>query len=388
MTHVGIDIGQFVADPYTSGIQRVLQYLAREWPMDEVSCDFVIPFNGKFLVASAAQASSLFDAAFEASSADELRTSVATTISGLSRECPLVDLGALISLYTSWLLPEVSYSRSVLDRLRIFKESMPVTMIGYDALPMTDPENYRFKPGTASQVSEYFQQLADADSVVCISDYAREAILDRLRRDRSLPTDVGHPGGDHVAIPEPLVHERNHGGAIRFLRVGTLEARKMPVEILTAFVEARKTHNIELTYVGGPSASDLQINQQIEAAAGEPDSGVTWVRGATDREVWSLMREADVFLSLGIEGYGIPVLESIRLGTPVLYGGVQPAAEIMNGSGASPLSAYGHDDLVSAFGQYGQLAAVAAFAETIEPERVPRWSAFVQTVAQRSVNLT
>ena len=34
--YVGIDIEQFVRDPYASGIQRVLQYLALEWPVDDV----------------------------------------------------------------------------------------------------------------------------------------------------------------------------------------------------------------------------------------------------------------------------------------------------------------------------------------------------------------
>ena len=64
MTHVGIDLEQFIADPYTSGIQRVLQYLAREWPREEVWCDFVIPFRDEFVLATPQQASTLLNEAF------------------------------------------------------------------------------------------------------------------------------------------------------------------------------------------------------------------------------------------------------------------------------------------------------------------------------------
>ena len=388
MTHVGIDVGQFVSDPYASGIQRVLQYLAREWPTDEVPCDFVVPFRNEFLIASAEQATTLFDAAFEATSPDALRTSVEAIVQNLADTCVHVDLGTLVSLYTSWLLPEVSYSPAVLERLRIFRQSMPVTMIGYDALPMTDPSNYRFKPGSTALVSEYFHNLAKADSVVCISDYARHSILDRLRRDRSLPTLVAHPGGDHVAVAARLPSERDSTEPIHFLRVGTMEARKMPVEILKAFQQVRETHNIKLTFVGAPSASDPSINKVIEAATQREHSGVVWLRSATDEQVHTLMRQADVFLSVGIEGYGIPVLESIRLGTPVLYAGVQPAAELMNGSGAVPMANLRHEGLVDSFLRHGARSAIYSVTDIVNPAHVPTWSFFVGAVADavRSTN--
>lgn len=154
MTHVGIDLGQFVSDPYTSGIQRVLQYLAREWPSEEVPCDFVVPYEREFLLLNPSQAATMLDAAFAASGGDAVRRVVGEVIERLAGECPKVRPSELLSMYSSWLLPEVSYSRQVLDRLELFARTMPCTMIGYDALPMTDPANYRFtqdqRPSSAS----------------------------------------------------------------------------------------------------------------------------------------------------------------------------------------------------------------------------------------------
>ena len=387
MTRVGIDLGQFIADPYASGIQRVLQYLAREWPSEEVVADFVIPCADEYLIASPHQAAELLNEAFTAASPTELREMVAARVQQLSDECLHVGLGTLVSIYSRWVLPEVSYLPSVLERLRIFEQSMPVIMIGYDALPMTDPGNYRFVPGSNAQVSEYFRLLTQADSLVCISEYARASILRRLRRDPTLPITVAHPGGDHVIGTEAANSVSASAGEtdLTFLRVGTMEARKMPREILEAFLSARERNpNISLTFVGNPSASDTAINDAIRGAVAA-DLGVSWIEGASDEDVWHHMHAADAFLSLGIEGYGIPVLEAAMLGTPTLYGGIQPAAELMDGRGARRLGEPDTLDISEALLDWADPDRIRDLAAEIDQQAIPRWRDFVQHVAKQCV---
>ena len=65
-----------------------------------------------------------------------------------------------------------------------------------------------------------------------------------------------------------------------------------------------------------------------------------------------LVNTSSAFLSLGIEGYGIPVLEAIRLGTPVLFDGIQPAGDLMAGSGAQRVAAGSTDQLAQMFIDY------------------------------------
>ena len=387
MTRVGIDLGQFISDPYASGIQRVLQYLAREWPSEEVPADFVIPFADEYLIASPLQAAELLNEAFTAASPTELRELASARVQQLADECLHVGLGTLVSIYSRWVLPEVSYHPNVLERLRIFEQSMPVTMIGYDALPMTDPANYRFVPGTNAQVSEYFRLLAQADSVVCISDYARDSILRRLRRDPTLPITVAHPGGDHVEGNQetPTDEESSVGTDVRFLRVGTMEARKMPLEILEAFLSAcERNPKMSLTFVGNPSASDTAINDAIRKAVAA-DLGVSWIEGASDWDVWHQMEAADAFLSLGIEGYGIPVLEAAMLGTPTLFGGIQPAAELMEGRGARRLGEPNTLQLSDAFLTWADPDRIRDLTAEIDRQTIPRWRDFVQHVAKQCV---
>ena len=372
---VGIDVEQFARDPYGSGIQRVLQQLAINWPEHEIEADFVFPDGDLFALLSPDQAVGILSVPFaEAEAGSDLRELVRTAIETAAG--PRVRGADLLSLYTCWLLPEVSYLPSVLERFRIFHASMISVMIGFDALPMTEPANYRFPAGTVPFVSDYFRQLAQADRVICISDYAREELWRGLRRPMNLYTEVAHPGGDHVPAQPP----RDSQGPVRFIRLGTLESRKMPLEIMNAFLAAG-CDNSELIFIGGGSSSDSSINSAI-AMASESNSSVTWVKGATDAQVNELISSADVFLALGTEGYGIPVLEAIAAGTPVVFGGIQPAAELMRGMGAREHSGFDHGNLVDLFQTYSQPGNVEELQFEIDSSRIPTWADFAHSVAR------
>ena len=383
MTHIGIDIEQFIRDPYGSGIQRVLQQLAAQWPVDLSPADFVVPIGDRYAIVTTDQAADLLSLSFTCRDAGLLRERVADRTAELARTAPIVDTGRLLSLYSAWLLPEVSYLPSVLDRFELFRKVMPVSMIGYDALPMTEPANYRFKPGAVSSVSEYFRLLASADSVICISEYARDSILDRLRRDRSLPISVAHPGGDHIAFTDDHNQHDDHdkrNGAVRLLRVGTMEARKFPGEILDAFEAAvADGANLELVFIGAPSASDQGINTRVEKAAAA-GIRVTWITDADDARVEEEMSRADIFLSIGTEGFGIPVLESIARGTPVAFAGIQPAADIMDGKGARSLEGLEHEELTRSFRQLADRSVIEDVRGQIRTEDIPKWRDFARGV--------
>ena len=376
MTHVGIDIEQFVRDPYGSGIQRVLQQLALQWPADGPGADFVVPLDDAFGLLTPEQAAGLLTLAFvPRDPGADLRHIVRDHLVAL--DPTRVRAGDLLSIYDAWLLPEVSYLPSVLERFELFAKCMPTAKIGYDVLPMSDPANYRFKPGTAAWVSEYFRHLATADAVVCISDYARDGILGRLRRDPALPISVAHPGGDHIEVQQGRPPARP-----LFTRLGTMEARKRPLEILAAFLEARRTQGLEadLLFIGAPSASDEEINESVRRASAS-DPAVRWVQGASDDEVRELVGRSSAFLSIGTEGYGIPVLEAVRLGTPVLFDGIQPAGDLMAGHGARRIEGMGQSGLAAAFASYGDPSALSGLRDDLDPGAVPTWAAFASGVA-------
>jgi len=242
---------------------------------------------------------------------------------------------------------------------------------------MSEPANYRLTPGVAAQASEYFRLLAKADSVVCISAHTRDQIWERLRRDRALPISVAHPGGDHIPIKESGSRPE---GPTRFLRVGTLEARKMPLEIAEAFTHARANGgDAELIFVGRPSASEPNINEAIQRACDAQD-GIAWIQDADDHAVSDMIRESDVFFSFGVEGYGIPVLEAIRMGTPVVYAGVQPAAELMEGCGATAIEDLSVAGIAAAIEHFSSPDACDNLSGAIDPTAIPTWKEFARGV--------
>jgi glycosyltransferase involved in cell wall biosynthesis len=367
MNHVvGIDIEQFVLDPFASGVQRVLQYLAKEWPAD-LPAHFVVPTENHFKLLTPDQAYELLSIPFD-SGITGLDLGIAVNEHVQQLETQTCSDTELMNMFTTWFLPEVTYEPRVLRRFEAFQQLVPTAMIGYDVLPMTHPGNYMFTPGTLANVSEFFRLVASTDTLICISDYAKDSIMETLRRDASKTTVVAHPGGDHIPV---RIKEPKSSTTMSYLRLGTIEARKAPLEIIEAFEQAVKGHpslDIELHFVGKPASVDIYLNDAIERAItrGLP---IRWTQGATDAQVMQIIAKSDVFLSYGTEGYGIPVLESIRMGTPVVFDGIQPAAELMQGCGGLRL------DLSPAFSSTGALGSLP-----LEPSKVPQWGDFVQQV--------
>jgi glycosyltransferase involved in cell wall biosynthesis len=377
---LGIDIEQFATDPYGTGIQRVLHQLALNWP-DDTSASFVVPRGDRFGLLIPEQAAELFAIPFAPRDAEvDLRDLVNDFLDEAISFT--VSLGDLLAIHDAWLLPEVSYLPRVLERLEIFERCMPTAMIGYDALPMTQPANYRFIPGTASWVSEYFRHLTLVDTVICISDYAADEITGRLRRDLRKATLVAHPGGDHIAVRQSAT--RNPQAPTRFLRLGTLEARKQPLEILEGFRRAFASGaHAELVYIGKKSASSQLINDSLDAAIAE-GLPITWIQHADDSLVYDELQRADVFLSIGIEGYGIPVLEALRLGTGVIFDGIQPAGDLMAGRGARRADTSTPDRMAEMFVRMSEPEVQRGLREEIRSTEMPSWSTFSHSVAHAS----
>ena len=375
MSVLAIDLEQFVRDPYGTGIQRVLQGMARHWPNEVVEAQFVIPWNDELALLDSEQASALLDLPFQDHPDDvDLRFVIRDHLAELQ---PVrLDLGRLLALVDGWFLPEVSYLEQVLDRAELAARCLPTGMIGNDALPQTHPANYRFAPGNSGRVSRYFRLLASVETLVCISEESRQDMWQRLRRDRTLTTTVSLPGGDHLpARPSQATTPPT------FLRLGTLEGRKRPREILAGFRAAVAAGSpAQLIFLGKESKSDFAINADVEKAiaSGLP---VRWVRHASDAGIADLMNQASVFLSFGVEGYGIPVLEAIRQGTPVLYSGIQPAAEAMRGRGARPVAADTVDEIAVMFQEFASPHVLAQLRNEVAPQAVPTWQQFSQDIA-------
>jgi glycosyltransferase involved in cell wall biosynthesis len=118
-------------------------------------------------------------------------------------------------------------------------------------------------------------------------------------------------------------------GLRRFLlTVGTLEPRKNHVGLITAFLEARRRghlQDVQLVHVGAPT---WKRPVGIDDAARYGDA-VRFLGYLDIGDLVALMNAADAtaFLSFG-EGFGLPVLESMQCGTPVVASDIPVLREV------------------------------------------------------------
>ena len=151
-----------------------------------------------------------------------------------------------------------------------------------------------------------------ADAVVAVSEFTRDEVVELLEIPRERIRIVPN-GVDPVFRPDGPRAEGDY-----VLAVGTLEPRKN----LGAAVAAAQQAGIELRVAGATGWGGVEVPGWI----GEP----------TDEELAALYRGARclVFPSL-YEGFGLPVLEAMACGTPVVTANDGAMAEL--GSGAAVL---------------------------------------------------
>ena len=151
--------------------------------------------------------------------------------------------------------------------------------------------------------------VAVADAVVCVSEFTRDELVELLRlpaeRLRIVPNGV-----DPVFTP---AGERAEGDYV--LAVGTLEPRKN----LEGAVEAARLAGVELRVAGAVGWGGVAVDG--------------WVGEPSDGELAMLMRGARclVYPSL-YEGFGLPVLEAMACGTPVVTSRGGATEEVAGGA--------------------------------------------------------
>jgi glycosyltransferase involved in cell wall biosynthesis len=226
-----------------------------------------------------------------------------------------------------------------------------VSVIGYDTIPIGSAE--LVLESESLRFAHYLSVIKHVDAVVAISGSVAtefEGFTSALAaqgltgpRIRCVPLAGDVPAGDapaETASEPPLV-----------LSVGSHEPRKNQDAVLYA-VETLLGEGLKFRMVfvgGGDRSRTIAFDQRLRRLRAERGWSIESVRGMSDGDLWRLYREArfSVFVSLH-EGYGLPVVESRTLGTPVLTANYGSLAEIAEAGGCHTVDPRNDEDLVVA----------------------------------------
>ncbi|MFQ5789247.1 MAG: glycosyltransferase family 4 protein [Acidobacteriota bacterium] len=228
-------------------------------------------------------------------------------------------------------LPLVVPALEILDRLDLFHSqyicppfsAVPEVVSIHDILFETHPELFE---GAFSKRSVWLirRSARRARYVLTVSEFCRRALLERygLPEDRVVVTPDGVDRGRFRPLtPAPIlagVRARSQLDAPFLLTVGRLEPRKNLERLIRAFDRVRRKLDLKLRLVlaGGEDFRFESIHREAERL---PPDAVRFLGPVCDEDLPALynLARALIFPSL-VEGFGMPVLEALACGTPVV----------------------------------------------------------------------
>jgi len=262
---------------------------------------------------------------------------------------------------STYILPELAVEGERTARISAMAEFSGNTtaVIGFDCVPLTSADTV--SPGMGAAFAKNLTAVARMDKVATISAAAATEYLGW----RDMLTGAGIAGPDilDIILPtdsdtvtdEALAETRakiSTGDLPLVLCVGSHEPRKNHLSVLAAAEHLwSRGREFSLVFIGGNSwgSRGFEIDLERLQHDGRP---VQTISAVTDDLLWSAYRIAacTVFPSLN-EGYGLPVAESIAVGTPVVTSNFGSMLEITASGGALVVSPRDDDGLADAIEQ-------------------------------------
>ncbi len=239
------------------------------------------------------------------------------------------------------LIPEVTKSIEFASRLRAMGafSGNEIFYVGYDLIPILAPEFVA--PIEIESFAHYLLATTESSGIICISDQTKKEFSAYFNARKT----VAEYEGMLVALPLPVVpfqeapddfEPKEFKKLVKgsyILCVGTIEPRKNQRKIVTAFNEFwAKGGKNQIVFVGRiASQSENHFQAEIQQKLGE--SVFHFVDLTQDLLSWLYKNSLASIQVSDYEGYGLPVVESIAHGRPVIVNPYGVQFELAQGNG-------------------------------------------------------
>lgn len=211
-----------------------------------------------------------------------------------------------------------------------YRRGIPTLVTVYDLIPLRERQLlHSWRLDHRIVYGRYIRQIEGAARIVAISRATATDLQNYLRIEPDR-IDIVYPA---VALPEKL--GRSEPPEPTFLVVGALDAHKQPELALRAFAIFRTRWGAgTLRYIGPSDPSQARRLHQLAADLGVSNFIVTDGR-IPDEDLEKAYAGATALLSTSkIEGFGLPPVEAVLRGVPVIAVKTPAATETLEGAAA------------------------------------------------------
>lgn len=221
----------------------------------------------------------------------------------------------------------------------IRRSSLPRFTILYDTIPQVLPELYVGNDGV-KWTQEVINGLTESDWCFSISECTKRDFLrfsPRLKSEQVVTIPLAasgrrfHPCSNLTVVSDVLSKYGIRSDMPYFLSLCTLDPRKNLSFTLRAFVKfAEKESSAQIVLVGGGRGCDPKIEETLEAISPEMRRRIVLTGYVPDEDLAPLYSGARAFVYLSLyEGFGLPPLEAMMCGTPVLTSDTSSLPEVV-----------------------------------------------------------
>jgi glycosyltransferase involved in cell wall biosynthesis len=212
------------------------------------------------------------------------------------------------------------------------------------SIPVIHDINFLHRPGDVPLLQRYYYRFftgrfaTKAIRISTVSEYSKNDISKCLGIDNSIidvvyngVSDRFHPADDSECM---ILRNRLTGGVPYFLFVGNFSPRKNIPNLVRAYdlFRTNSIYNHKLVLTGERLFLNHELDSLIKASPFSKDIILTGHKSQEELRILYSASEALVFVPW-FEGFGIPAVEAMRCGTPVILSDTTSLPEI-GGDGA------------------------------------------------------